>query len=109
VVLTKDRLQADLKLPLEAFDLDPQVEKGAVPAGGALLIPDVPGFMRSELENSVSIGPGRITTTPTALPRDQIPPERATEEDPILDRIHGDWLGKIVGGVVPSLLVDSVP
>ncbi|MBI3891576.1 MAG: ADP-ribosylglycohydrolase family protein [Candidatus Wallbacteria bacterium] len=95
VVLAGERLATRLKLPLEAFDPDPQVERGQVPPDGALLMIDVPGFMRKLLSNKLRFGPCRVTTEPAGLPEEQtVPPEPAGVE---YDRILGGWLGKTAG------------
>ncbi|MBI4872766.1 MAG: ADP-ribosylglycohydrolase family protein [Candidatus Riflebacteria bacterium] len=98
VVLGKGQKELRLRLPYEAFDPDPQVARGQVPKGGALLILDVPGFMRRALANVLTVGPCRLATGPAELPDDQVPPPAESTRDPRFDRILGGWLGKAAGG-----------
>ena len=96
VVLTSARPSAHLKLPLDAFDPDPQVERGEIPEGGALLAIDVPGFMRGRLENTLRFGPCRIMAGGAPFPEEQVAPGPTDEPDH--DRVLGGWLGKAAGG-----------
>lgn len=96
VVLTRQRPVARLTLPLSTFDPDPQVARGEVPPGGALLAIDVPGFMRGRLENALRFGPCAAANVAAPMPPDQTPPGPSAEPD--FDRALGAWLGKIAGG-----------
>jgi hypothetical protein len=97
VVLPAPRRETTLALPLEAFDPDPQVVKGDVPGAGAMLVIDVPGFMRRSRPNTLTLGPVRPLAVAPRVPEAQlgepIPPARSR-----LDRILGGWLGKAAGG-----------
>ncbi len=98
VVLTSRELATRLTLPYEAFDPAPDLARGEIPPGGALLVLDVPGFMRKEFANALTLGPFRVTTGPAPLPAEQTPPATGPHDrDPVYDKLLGGWLGKVAG------------
>jgi ADP-ribosylglycohydrolase len=98
LVLTSRAPTMKRTLAYEAFDPAPDLARGEVPPGGALLVLDVPGFMRKELQNELTLGPCRVTSGAAPLPAEQCPPAPGSHErDSVHEKILGGWLGKVAG------------
>lgn len=93
VVLPPAKMRRTLTLSVDAFDPEPSARWETVPAGGALVVSDVPALARLAKENLLELGPLEVSRSEVALPPEQQAPEAAP--DP---RLHGAWLGKALGG-----------